>query len=74
MEEQQIFSVTSNTEGRYTVNIPQGMSVEEVAFSMAVIIKCFDRDKVMEKENMLELIKRYVDDKEYDEVQNDGLA
>lgn len=73
MEEQinemvDIFKVSTNNEGNYSVTIEQGMSVEEVAFAMSVVIKVFNRDGVIKKEDMLELVNRYVDDVQYSEV------
>lgn len=63
-----ILKVSTDNEGRYSVTIEKGMSVEEVAFAMAVVIKVFGRDGVIKQEEMLELVKKYIDDSQYQEV------
>ena len=63
-----IFSVSDDLEGRYRVDVSEATSVEEVAFGIAVILKCFDRDDVIAKENMLALIDKYLNDVQYNEV------
>jgi hypothetical protein len=71
MEEQtirEIFSVSDVGDGRYSVNVNENTSVEEVAFAITVILKCFDRDEVIAKENMLALIDKYLNDVQYNEV------
>ena len=65
----QIIAVYDNNEGAYGVRINAG-SVEETAFAIAVIIKCLNRDEVVSKEQMLELINKYVNDVQYEEVQS----
>jgi hypothetical protein len=71
MEEQtirEIFSVSDVGDGRYSVNVNENTSVEEVAFAITVTLKCFDRDEVIAKENMLALIDKYLNDVQYNEV------
>lgn len=70
----EILSIRSNNEGNYTVMVGKDTSVEEVAFAISVLIRCFDRDKVIEKNNMLELINRYLNNETYSEVTDCGLA
>ena len=58
----------------YTVDIPAGSSVPETAFAMAVVIKCLIRDGVVEKvSDITELIHKYIDDPQYQEVENDEV-
>ena len=57
-----------NENGRYEVEVPQGSSLNETAFCIAVVIKCFVRDGLIEKEEMLELINKYLEDPQYQEV------
>ena len=68
--EQTMFSVKCDNEGRYVVEISNGMSVNEVAFGMVVIMKCFERDGVIKADEMLELINKYMGDPQYEELKN----
>lgn len=70
INEGQILSISNTSEGNYKVMVNEGASVEEVAFAVTVLIKCFDRDGVIKKENMLELINRYLNDVQYEEVRS----
>lgn len=61
------FSDSANT---YTVDIGSGSSVPETAFCMAVVIKCLIKDAIIEKpEEVLDLVKKYLEDSQYEEVQ-----
>ena len=54
----------------YSVDIPAGSSVPETAFGMAIVIKCLIRDGIIEKSSdVTDLITRYVEDSQYQEVQ-----
>ena len=68
--EHNILSISTTDDGKYKVSVNEGSSVEEVAFAITVVIKCFDRDKVISKENFKELIDKYLNDVQYEEVQN----
>lgn len=70
IDEGQILSIYNTSEGNYKVVINEGASVEEVAFAITVLIKCFDRDGVIVKEDMLKLIDKYLNDVQYEEVQS----
>ena len=70
MDYKNILEVSSNDEGLYQIKIGEGNSVEEVAFAISVIIKCFNRDEVIAKEDMLTLIDKYLNDVQYEEVQS----
>lgn len=74
MVNNEIFNVGFDEENnKYTVNVKQGSSPNEVAFAMSVVIRCFVRDKVVENEDtMIELIKKYTSDPQYKEVENNG--
>ena len=64
------FSDEKNT---YSVDIPAGSSVPETAFSMAVVIKCLIRDGIIEKStDITDLINKYVEDPQYEEVKENG--
>lgn len=69
------FDDANNT---YIVDVGQGSSVPETAFAMTVVIKCLLRDKIIEKpEDIIDLIKKYLTDPQYDEVkevENDEQA
>ena len=57
----------------YSVDIPAGSSVPETAFAMAVVIKCLMRDGIVEKStDVTNLINKYIDDPQYQEVENNG--
>lgn len=57
------------TNGIYSVDIPCGSSVPETAFCMSVVIKCLIRDNIIEKpEEVLDLVKKYLEDSQYEEV------
>lgn len=66
-EKRQIVTVYDDSEGTYSVSVNAG-SVEETAFAIAVIIKCLNRDEIVSKEQMLELINKYLNDVQYEEV------
>jgi hypothetical protein len=58
--------------GKYNVSISQGSTVEETIFAMSVVIKCFVRDGVVEKpEELVELLKKYLSDPQYEEVDDE---
>jgi hypothetical protein len=63
-----IVTVGTTDDGHYSVIINKNASVPEVAFCMTVIIKCFERDGVIDKEEMLDMINRYLNDPQYEEV------
>jgi hypothetical protein len=55
--------------GIYSVDIGSGSSVPETAFCMAVVIKCLIKDEWIEKsDEILDLVKKYLDDPQYAEV------
>ena len=59
----------NNVTDKYYVSVPQGSSVNETAFCMSVVIKCMSRDNVITQDEMLALIKQYLDDPQYNEVE-----
>lgn len=71
-EEKEILSISDNSDGQYCVRVNEGTSVEEIAFAITVVIKCFNRDGVIKKEDMLTLINKYLEDVQYEEVQNEN--
>ena len=63
------FDQTNNT---YSVDLAKGSNVAETAFSMAVIIKCLIRDGIIkEAKDVTDLINKYLDDPQYNEVEKD---
>lgn len=53
----------------YSVDVPSGSSVPECAFCMTVVIKCLVRDGIIKSaDEVLGLIKKYIDDSQYEEV------
>ena len=63
------FDKTKNT---YSVDLAKGSNVAETAFSMAVVIKCLIRDGIIkEAKDVTDLINKYLDDPQYNEVEKD---
>lgn len=53
----------------YSVDIPQGSTINEVAFNMAVVIRCMVKDGVVkDAKEMTDLIIKYSTDSQYEEV------
>ena len=61
------FDEVNNT---YIVDIPKGMSANEVAFGIHVIARCFERDNVMAAKDFVELVNKYLSDEQFSEVKN----
>lgn len=54
---------------QYSFDIPSGMSLQEVAFSIAALTKCLTRDQVIETEQLfIDLVNKYLTDPQYNEV------
>lgn len=57
--------------GQYKISLGEGSSIPETAFSMAVVIKCLVKDGYLEKkEDMVELINKYLTDPQYEEIED----
>lgn len=57
-------------ENTYTVDIATGSNVAETAFCMAVVIKCLLKDGYIDSpNNVLDLVKKYLEDPQYAEVE-----
>ncbi len=53
----------------YSVDIPKGSSINEVAFNIAVVIRCMLKDDVIkDAKEMTDLIIKYSTDGQYEEV------
>ena len=62
------FNAENNT---YSVDIPQGSSVNETAFAVTVTIKCVVRDGIIENSKyFIDLIDKYLNDPQYAEVKD----
>lgn len=57
----------------YSVDVPEGTSVPEVAFAVSVIIKCLERDNVISKKDFMDFLNRYLTDEFYNEVTTDAM-
>ena len=70
-----ILSVNVDDEtGNYNISIPTGSNVAETAFAMAVVIKCFVKDKVIDNYNVVtEMLEKYLTDSQYEEVEDDSV-
>lgn len=54
----------------YSIDIPAGSNAAETAFAMAVVIKCFVKDNIIDDHKiMTDMINKYLTDSQYDEVQ-----
>lgn len=53
----------------YQVDVPKGSTVNEIAFNMAVVIRCLLKDNVIKDvTEMTDLVIKYCTDEQYDEV------
>lgn len=53
----------------YQVDVPKGSTINEIAFNMAVVIRCLLKDKVIKDvAEMTDLVIKYCTDGQYDEV------
>ena len=64
------YNESNNT---YSVDIPEGTSVPEVAFGVSVIIKCLERDNIMNRKDFMDFLNRYLTDEFYNEVTTDAM-
>ena len=65
-----ILEITFNEEsGNYGMKVGKAMSVNEVMFGVAALIKCLVRDGVVEDKNVpVEMLNKYLNDPQYDEL------
>ena len=70
MDKKLILAVAFDEENNvYSVDIPAGSSVQETCFAMAIVAKCLVRDKVVDDADVIiDLIKKYCTDEQYQEV------
>jgi hypothetical protein len=54
--------------GNYIVDIPKGMSANEVAFAVHVIARCFERDNIMSSKDFIALAQKYLGDEQFNEI------
>lgn len=53
----------------YQVDVPKGSTINEIAFNMAVVIRCLLKDKIIKDvTEMTDLVIKYCTDGQYDEV------
>ena len=53
----------------YQVDVPKGSTINEIAFNMAVVLRCLLKDKVIKDvTEMTDLVIKYCTDGQYDEV------
>lgn len=53
----------------YSVDLAEGSSIAETAFAMCVVIKCLKRDGIIKETNeVTDLIHKYLEDPQYEEV------
>ena len=57
----------------YIADIPAGVTVEEAIFSMSVVLRCLEKDGIIESTKKAEeLLHRYLTDPQYEPLQVDG--
>lgn len=68
-----ILEVSFNEEiGNYDIRVGSGMSVNECMFGISAFMRCLVRDKVVEdKQILLDLLSRYLNDPQFDEIKTD---
>ena len=68
--EKLILKITFDEEsGYYDMKVGKTMTVNEVMFGVAALIKCLVRDGVVEDKNIpVEMLNRYLNDPQYDEL------
>ena len=69
----EIVAVSMNSDGTYGVRVSGAASIEEVAFCMCVVLKCFERDGIIDRTAMLALVNKYLTDPQYEELQEDSV-
>lgn len=53
----------------YQVDVPKGSTINEIAFNMAVVIRCLLKDGVIKDvKEITDLVIKYCTDGQYDEV------
>lgn len=69
--EKVILKVSEN-ENRYSVQIPEGLSVPEALFAVSIVVKCLHRDGYLKTiDEGLDMIKRYCTDEQFAEVNDE---
>ena len=70
----EILSISSNTKGdNYSINVSAGVSVGEMAYGINVMIRAMIRDGVIPNgKEFIDLITRYLNDPQYNEVIKKG--
>lgn len=63
-----------DTNGKYNVVIPSGMTLNEVIFGFVVVIKCLIRDGVIDDYAVVyDLLTRYLNDPQFEEVRDENV-
>lgn len=53
----------------YSVDIPAGSNAAETAFAMAVVIRCFVKDGIVESpDTMIDMIRKYATEDQYGQL------
>ena len=63
----------SESKNSYIVDLAKGSNVAETAFAMSVVIKCLMKDGIIKSpEDVTDLIDKYLNDPQYEEVKDDA--
>ena len=54
--------------GAYRFRSSEGASANEIIFCIAGLFRCFDRDGIAKKEDCLNLLQKYLNDPQYEEL------
>lgn len=53
----------------YTIDIPAGSNVAETSFAMAVVVRCFVKDGLVNDPNVVvDMIRKYATEVQYDPI------
>lgn len=68
-----ILSISTDSDtGEYGISVAEGSNVPETMFAVAAMIRCFVRDGIIENaEVATDMLNKYLNDSQYDEVEDD---
>lgn len=64
--------VLSNPDGKYQAYLYPGMTINETAFCMMVLIRLLEKGGHVTKDAFIGLVEKYYNDEKYSEVKPDG--
>lgn len=62
-----------NVSNKYSAQIPEGMSLNEVVFGFAALVRCLVRDGIIDDHKVIyDLLTKYLTESQYEEVKENG--